>query len=133
MSKLTRGNVTLVLILLLNEKSWRKRFRWMHRVSGSTVTREYFKPLRSFLPGTEEKEKRRWGNFMLQDSLDQRRLTFFTAIHVVSLKFVRGEEIGEAIIEGDVWAVKESGDPAPCPGHPATPTAISAHVLTLAT
>ena len=50
MSKSTRGKVTRVETLLLKAKSWRNRLRWMHRVSGRTVTREYLRPLRSFLP-----------------------------------------------------------------------------------
>ena len=50
MSRSVRGKVTLVEILLLKAKSCLKRLRWTHRVSGRWVTREYFRPLRSFLP-----------------------------------------------------------------------------------
>ena len=50
MSRSVRGKVTLVEILLLKAKSCLKRLRWMHNVSGRWVTREYFRPFRSFLP-----------------------------------------------------------------------------------
>ena len=35
---ITSSNCTLVLILLEKAKSWRNRFRWIQRVSGSSVT-----------------------------------------------------------------------------------------------
>ena len=55
MSKSTSGKVTLLEIFELKLKSCLNLLRWMHRVSGKSVTREYFKPLRSFLPASIHK------------------------------------------------------------------------------
>ena len=49
MSRSSSGKDTRAVILLLNAKSCLNLLRWIHRVSGSSVTREYLIPFRSFL------------------------------------------------------------------------------------
>ena len=56
--KITKKNYfTLLLILELNANSCLNRFKWIHSVSGNTVTREYLRPFLNFLPNYQRKIK----------------------------------------------------------------------------
>ena len=86
----------------------------MHKVSGRTVTREYFSPFLNFLPIVEDKR----GLSYLISHMNEMKLTFFTAVHVVAFEFIGGKKVGQAVLQGDVGAVEPARNPAPHPGQP---------------
>ena len=111
----TSSNWTLVLILEENAKSWRNLLRWMHNVSGSSVT---WQGQSWQLMQTSSTD------LAVLESIPQ-LLALLTAVHVVALELISREEVGEAVEERDIRSVEPAGDPVP---HPTAPSlALPAH------
>ena len=87
----------------------------MHNVSGSSVT---------WQGQSWQLLQTSSTNLAVLESIPQ-FLALLTAVHVVALELISGEEVGEAVEERDIRSVDPAGDPIP---HPTAPSlALPAH------
>ena len=103
-----------------NAKSWRNLFKWMHRVSGNSVTCQ--KPRVRYV--STDQWSLQTTHLAVLEPISQ-FLTMVAAVHIVPLQLVRREEICKAVQKGDIRSIEPAGNPIP---HPPTPTLpFSAH------
>ena len=89
--------------------------RWMHNVSGSSVT---------WQGQSWQLLQTSSTNLAVLESIPQ-LLALLTAVHVVALELISREEVGQAVEERDIRSVEPAGNPVP---HPTAPSlALTAH------
>ena len=103
-----------------NAKSWRNLFKWMQRVSGSSVTCQEARVVHISFNQIIISHT----HLAVLEPVSQ-FLAVVAAVHIVPLQLIRGEEICKAVQERDIRSVEPAGNPIP---HPSTPTLpFSAH------